>query len=122
MTGVPVNHRSFEGCVLIDLPGDLDFASVDDVTQTLEEILGEASSPIVIDLSQTTFLDSAGISLLYELRNSLRMRDQALRLVIPEITIIRRALVLSGAADSFRIFGSVAEACAGVEQALEPPA
>jgi len=51
---------------------------------------------LILDLSQVDYLDSAGIQLLYQLRERLRVRSQVLRLVIPAGSPANHALKLAG--------------------------
>jgi hypothetical protein len=51
---------------------------------------------LILDVSALGYLDSAGIHLIYKLREKLRARGQALRLVIPPNSPANDALRLAG--------------------------
>ena len=48
----------------------------------------------MLDLTEVTYLDSSGIHLLFDLGRRLAARRQALRLVVPESSPMRRVLEL----------------------------
>lgn len=50
---------------------------------------------LVVDLSQTTYLDSRGVHLILEMAERLRTSQQQLILVVPERSVIRRVLLLT---------------------------
>lgn len=82
-----------------EVRGELDASNVEHVR---EQIIGAAVSEtpgMVIDLTDTTYLDSAGVRILFELARRLRSRRQELRIAVPEDGIVRRVLVLTALGD-----------------------
>jgi anti-anti-sigma factor len=53
-----------------------------------------------VDLTATTYLDSAGLALLFGLATALRQHQQELRLVVADGSPIVRMLRLTGLADT----------------------
>jgi anti-sigma B factor antagonist len=84
---------------LLKLSGELDLASYDALDDELRRIEATDASRIVIDLSQLTFLDSAGIRLLVEADARSRSDSNRLRL-IPGGDRVQRVLQLTGLDDS----------------------
>lgn len=82
------------------LTGDIDMSNADDVAAALIRVLGNEVLALVIDLSDVDYFDSAGIHLVYHLRERLRVRGQALRLVVPGNSKVRDTLVLAALLDS----------------------
>ncbi len=84
-----------EGVRLVAVAGELDISNVsalEDVTLDLpNERLG-----IVLDLTATTYLDSATLGVLFKLDSGLRRRGQALRVVCTPESNARRVLDLTG--------------------------
>ena len=76
--------------------GEIDASNVAEVGVALRGLVSNQSTVLVIDLSATTYLDSAGINLLFALRDELRSRQLTLRLVIPPATSISRMLTITG--------------------------
>lgn len=84
---------------LLELSGDLDLASYETLDDELRRIEATDASRIVIDLSQLTFLDSAGIRLLVEADARSRSDSNRLRL-IPGDHRVQRILQLCGLEES----------------------
>jgi len=89
-----------EGSVTVcEIRGELDASNVD---QVLERVVGSVANDapgMVLDLGDTTYLDSAGVRILFELARRLRTRRQELRIAVPGDGIVRRVLVLTALAD-----------------------
>ena len=49
----------------------------------------------MLDLSETDYLDSSGVRLIFELAERLGSRGQKLELVVPDDSVIKRVLVLT---------------------------
>lgn len=83
------------GVRLIGVAGELDISNIDELesaTFTLpNEMLG-----IVLDLTGTTYLDSATLGLVFKLRSSLGQRGQVLFVVCAPESNARRVLALAG--------------------------
>jgi anti-anti-sigma factor len=84
-----------------DLPvaaidGEIDASNAGDIARRLRELLTNRSLALVVDLTGTTYLNSAGINLLFELGTELRDRQQQLYLVVEPEQPIARAISLTG--------------------------
>ena len=62
--------------------GEVDASNVGDVAAVLRQLVTNRSNELVVDLSPTSYLDSAGINLLFALGDELRSRQLTLRIVI----------------------------------------
>jgi anti-anti-sigma factor len=76
--------------------GEIDLSNVEEMATGLRGLLNNQIVALVVDLSGTTYLDSAGINVLYVLADEMRARQQALHLVIPEGSLIARAISITG--------------------------
>ncbi len=103
MTTPRVTHSTEAGRTVVRIAGELDFASVGFVTEELERALAESRELLIVDLSATTFLDSAGVKLLYELHAVMRARNTEMQLIVPPGNLIHRTLVLADADGSLPI-------------------
>lgn len=93
----PLAQLGFEaiGDVVVGrVEGEIESANANDLRDALAGRLTNASAGLVLDLSETTYLDSAGIELLFDLARRLRTHRQRLRLVVPEGAPMRRVLEL----------------------------
>ena len=68
---------------------------------------------MVVDLSETRYLDSAAIELLFDLSRRLARRRQKLRLVLPESSPLRRVLALTEIETAAPLHHSLDSALAG---------
>jgi anti-anti-sigma factor len=86
-----------EGAVPVArLEGEIDAANVDDVGDGLRALMTNRSYALVVDLSPTTYIDSAGLNLLFGLAEDLRGRQQELHLVVAGQSPIARMVSLTG--------------------------
>jgi anti-anti-sigma factor len=76
--------------------GEIDTSNVAEIGARLRGLLANRSHGLVVDLTATTYLDSAGINMLFVLGDELRMRQQRLRLVVGPHTPIARMIGLTG--------------------------
>ena len=75
----------------------------------------------MIDLSNVSYLDSAGVRMLAELDHRLGWRAQALRVVAPETSRSRRVLVIAGLERVLSLETSVDAARTSVEGSDQEP-
>jgi anti-sigma B factor antagonist len=92
--------------------GEVDASNVADVGVELRGLVSNHSDQLVVDLTETTYLDSAGINLLFALGDELRSRQLTMRLVIPGETPIARMIAITGLNRVFSSYTSVADAVA----------
>jgi anti-sigma B factor antagonist len=78
----------------VNLRGEVDLSTRDDVQARLDESIG-SSTRVVLDLSEVTFLDSSGLSVLVELHRRLGQNAEAFVVQSPSPPV-RRVLALSG--------------------------
>jgi len=78
------------------ITGEIDASNAREIGERLRVLLTNHSTALVVDLTETTYLDSAGINLLFELAGELSDRQQRLRLVVPASTPILRMLTIAG--------------------------
>jgi anti-anti-sigma factor len=95
---------------VVRIRGEVDLSNVESVQATIVEALSHAAPGIVLDLTETSYLDSSGIRLLFELAERLQARRQRLLLVVTEAALVRRMLVLTKLEDAVPLYGSVDDA------------
>ena len=87
------------------LVGQIDLSNVEELRVRLERAVGNRATGLVLDLSEVTFLDSTGLRLVFRLARELADRQQSLQLVVPDDSLVKRVLTLTGV-------GAVAEVVA----------
>jgi anti-anti-sigma factor len=96
VTLADVQFTNHDRTVVARLLGEIDLSNAEHIGGAIGRAMPNHTLALVLDLSEIDFLDSAGIQLLYQLRENLRARDQALRLVIPPDSAASDALRLAG--------------------------
>jgi anti-anti-sigma factor len=82
--------------VYAEVHGDIDMSNAADLRQELSRMTPNDALGLIVDLRDVTYLDSAGIRLLYHLREDLRVGRQKLRLVIADGSAVTHTLMLAG--------------------------
>jgi anti-sigma B factor antagonist len=100
---VPVAH----------LEGEIDSSNVGWIAERLHRLLTNRSVRMVIDLSRTSYLDSAGINLLFAFGEQMRARQQRLALVVTPGAPIARMIAITGLDQMVPLHPTVSEALAG---------
>jgi anti-sigma B factor antagonist/stage II sporulation protein AA (anti-sigma F factor antagonist) len=84
------------GTVLVArITGEVDLSNVEDVRTALVDAVEHESECLVLDLTETSYLDSTGVRLLFELAERLHGRRQELRLVVDDGALVHRVIVLT---------------------------
>jgi len=86
--------RTRDGVAVFDLAGDYDMANAPELDAALGEALAEQRG-IVLDLSETTFIDSSVIHVLVRTQRALAGRQRQLALRLQTASILLRALEIS---------------------------
>ena len=94
LADVQFTHR--DQIVVAGVTGEIDLSNTAGIERVIAEAMTNEQLALILDLSQVDYLDSAGIQLLYQLRERLRVRSQVLRLVIPASSLANHALKLAG--------------------------
>lgn len=120
MSTVAIQTRG--GVTVAALPADVDIANADLVREEIALAVPNQAAGLVIDLGATRYLDSAGIEVLFHLRERLANRRQRLSLRVPTDSQLMRVLKLTGVDRVIPIHPELAEALAGVSgsEAIEP--
>jgi anti-anti-sigma factor len=87
---------------LVRIDGEVEFATAPRLRTTLLDLARDGATPVVLDLAEVPFLDSAGISLLIQAKKRLATIGSDLVLRAPQPNI-RRVLEISGVTELFRI-------------------
>jgi anti-sigma B factor antagonist len=102
--------RRSGGVVVAEVSGEIDMSNAADLRNAVVAELAHESTGLVLDLSDVTYLDSAAIHVIYELRERLSGRALALRLVVPPGAPTVEALRLTGVPQAVPVSATAAEA------------
>jgi anti-anti-sigma factor len=84
-------RTSVEDVSVVAVRGEVDISNVGSLREAVYALANDALG-VVVDLTQTSFMDSTTVSLLFDLHASLSRRRQALRVVCPPGSTPRRLL------------------------------
>ena len=99
--------------VVARVTGEIDLSNAKQVGEDLATAVPNSALGLVIDLTATSYLDSSGVHLVFDLADRLRQRQQQLRIVVPEGAPVRRILRIVELGDTVPIVATVE---AAVEQ------
>jgi anti-sigma B factor antagonist len=99
------------------LQGELDASNVGELGARLRTLLNNHLIAMVVDLSGTTYLDSAGINLLFSFGAELNARQQSLVLVVRSGSPIERMIQLTGLGETVAVHPTVPAALTSLEVA-----
>jgi anti-anti-sigma factor len=104
-----------DGVVLVRVTGEVDLSNARGIEEAIAVATPNHAAGVVLDLSPLDYLDSAGIQLLYGLREQLQVRGQGLGLVVPAASPAGDALRLAGVMAHLEIHETVESALRGAQ-------
>jgi anti-anti-sigma factor len=92
---------------LAHVAGEVDASNVGDLTQQLLDGVSNEVRAVVLDLTQTSYIDSSGISLIFDAAARMKNRRQQLRLVVLPKSFVSEVLAAVSMSDSVPIDAEV---------------
>ena len=108
-----VEYRNAVG--VVSFTGELDMLQANALRNRLLGAVRNEDLGLVVDLSEATYIDSVGVSLLFELSERLSARQLRLAVVLPEKGVVERALTIVNLASVAEIQPTVDDAVALIE-------
>ena len=106
---------------VIALTGEIDLYTAPEFKQQLLEVINQGAKEVVVDFSNTTFIDSTTLGVLVGGVKRLRTNDGQLSLVSSDRNITK-IFEITGLDRVFTIYGSRDEAVSGIGSATQPSA
>jgi len=106
---------------VISLAGEVDLYTAPEFKQQLLEVIGQGGKQVIVDFSDTTFIDSTTLGVLVGGVKRLRTNDGQLALVCSDRNITK-IFEITGLDRVFNIYPTRVEAVAMVKSADKPPA
>jgi anti-sigma B factor antagonist len=97
------------GWTVVEIDGEVDAHTAPLIRDAVLGLVGEGHHHFVLDLGFVTFMDSTGLGLLVAVTKRIRAHEGSLRIASVPGRILR-IFELSGISESYRFFGSIAEA------------
>jgi anti-anti-sigma factor len=107
-----VKFEEHEGSPVARIRGEIDMSNVGELSLTLQNAVVQTAAGLVIDFTQTEYLDSAGLHFIFDLGKRLRDRGQRLYLVVPPESPVGAVLDIVNV-------DSLAPRCETLERAVE---
>ena len=79
---------------VVEIEGDVDIARAPLLREELRRSVDNHDLGLVVDLSETKYLDSAGVNVLFEVAEDLADRQLGLAIVVPEGGLVDRVVAL----------------------------
>jgi anti-sigma B factor antagonist len=106
---------------VISLSGEVDLYTAPEFKQQLLEVIGQGGKEVIVDFSNTTFIDSTTLGVLVGGVKRLRTNDGQLSLVCSDRNITK-IFEITGLDRVFTIYPSRDEAVAKIGATSQPPA
>ena len=98
-----IHRLDTAGNPAIVVSGEIDISNAAHFSRALKGSVSNLDDELVLDLSQVTYVDSAGIRVMFDLARRLKDHQQRLLLVVPQGSGIRRSLTLGGLLDMVEV-------------------
>jgi anti-anti-sigma factor len=110
-----VDYRDSVGIVTVR--AEMDIVRAHDLREQLLGAVRNEDLGLVVDLTSTTYIDSVGVSLLFELAERLSERQLRLAVVLPEAGLVERVLRIVNLDSVTEIHPTVDEAVGAIRTA-----
>jgi anti-anti-sigma factor len=108
-----VEYRDSIG--VVTLAGEVDVLQAQALRNTLLGAVRNEDLGLVVDLSDATYIDSVGVSLLFELAERLAERQLGLGVVLPDGGLVERVLTIVNLGSVAEVRHTLDEAVAAVD-------
>jgi anti-anti-sigma factor len=113
MTTLAQLHLADEsGVTVATIDGEIDLSNATELEIAISHAVGNEAAGLVVDLARVEYLDSAGITLLFNLARRVARRQQQFLVVVPGEAHVREILSLSGATGALPLHASLDDALA----------
>jgi anti-sigma B factor antagonist len=106
---------------LVALTGEVDLYKAPEFKKKLLELIAQGAKQVIVDFSETTFIDSTALGVLVGAVRRLRVSEGQLSLVCSDRSITR-VFEITGLDRVFRIYPSRVEAVEQLDLSGRPPA
>jgi anti-anti-sigma factor len=110
-----------QGVPVAAVRGEVDASNAGEVARALHDAVPNASFGLVLDLTAVTYLDSAGIQMLFDTVLRLDRRQQRLHLVVPPGSFVEDVMLSTNLAGVVDIDQDARSAIAHLRGGGEPP-
>jgi anti-sigma B factor antagonist len=114
-TTVEVMVKSIDNCELVSVNGRVDSYTAPQLSEALDQITSQNMYKIIMDLSEVTYISSAGLRILIDVQKKCKKNNQGEVLLVSVPQRVYDTLELAGFVPLFKFFTNVASAIAAFQ-------
>ncbi|HZB05591.1 MAG TPA: STAS domain-containing protein [Thermoleophilaceae bacterium] len=104
------------GVTVATVEGEIDLSNAAGLEMAISNAVANQALGLVVDLASVDYLDSAGVTLLFNLARRVSRRQQQFMVVVPREAHVREILSLSGATDALALQDSLDDAMSQLDR------
>ena len=116
--GLLVAHEHDQDIAVLSVHGEIDLGTASALREALLPVLEHQTGPVVVDLSEVSFIDSTGVHVLVDTLRRLEPQNRRLAIVCREGGQVHRLLALVGVLDALTVHRSRESAVLGGDDLL----
>ena len=116
MTDAELHAQRLDGQVVLSVHGEIDLENAGRARERIVRAVPSGAQGIVLDLTNVSHLDSAGVRLLFDLARRLHERRQELAVVAPSQSLLRDVLAVVSLDRVASVAETLDEALAGLRE------
>jgi anti-anti-sigma factor len=105
-----------DGITIASVEGEIDLSNAAELEMAISHAVANEAVGLVVDLAGVDYLDSSGVTLLFNLARRLSRRQQQFVVVVPGEAHVREILTLSGATKAVELHGTLQEALSQLQR------
>jgi anti-sigma B factor antagonist len=116
--GLLAAYEHLHEVAVLSVHGEIDLGTAPGMRDALLPVLERETGPVVVDLSEVSFMDSTGVHVLVDSLRRLEPQNRRFAIVCREAGQIHRLLALVGLLDALTVHRSLESAAIGGEDVL----
>ena len=102
------------GITVATVEGEIDLSNATELEMAISHAVGNDAAGLALDLARVDYLDSSGVTLLFNLARRVARRQQRFAVVVPAEAHVAEILSLSGAPEALSLHESLEDALRGL--------
>jgi anti-anti-sigma factor len=98
------------GIVVATVEGEIDLSNATELEMAISHAMGNEAVGLALDLARVDYLDSSGVTLLFNLARRVTRRQQRFAVIVPAEAHVAEILSLSGAPEALALHESLDDA------------
>ena len=105
-----------DGVTIASVEGEIDLSNAAELEMAISHAVANEAVGLVVDLAGVDYLDSSGVTLLFNLARRVSRRQQEFLVVVPGEAHVREILTLSGATEALALHETLPEALSQLQR------